>query len=138
MKKLVHFCLIVIVFSAGIRNASAEMATKPLVVETSYMDYVRAEQNKTDSKNVSKEKSSQDKNEWIVVDVHNWGRPLTQEEQERLFDRFYRVNSTQKTEGTGLGLSIVQQLVQKYDGTITVASSPEKGIIFTVSFPLEF
>lgn len=61
MKKLVHFCLIVIVFSAGIRNASAEMATKPLVVETSYMDYVRAEQNKTDSKNVSKEKSSQDK-----------------------------------------------------------------------------
>ena len=77
-------------------------------------------------------------NEWIVVSVHNWGRPLSSEEQEHLFDRFYRVNSTQKVEGTGLGLSIVQQLVQKYDGTITVTSSAEAGTTFTVSFPLEF
>ena len=66
------------------------------------------------------------------------GHPLTPEEQERLFDRFYRVNSTQKVEGTGLGLSIVQQLVQKYDGKIEVASDSETGTTFTVSFPLEF
>lgn len=79
-----------------------------------------------------------DKNEWIVVTVHNWGKPLTAEEQDRLFDRFYRVNSVKKSEGTGLGLSIVQQLVHKYDGKIEVSSSPEKGTIFTVSFPLEF
>ena len=79
-----------------------------------------------------------DQNEWIVVSVHNWGHVLTPDEQERLFDRFYRVNSTQKVEGTGLGLSIVQQLVQKYDGTISVESTPENGTIFTVSFPLEF
>ena len=83
------------------------------------------------------EKSS-DKNEWIVVDIHNWGPVLTPEAQERLFDRFYRVNTTKKVEGTGLGLSIVQQLVQKYDGTITVQSSLEKGTTFRVSFPLEF
>ena len=75
--------------------------------------------------------------EWISVSVHNFGKALSQEEQDRLFDRFYRVNSTQKVEGTGLGLSIVQQLVQKYDGKISVESSPEKGITFTVSFPLE-
>ena len=79
-----------------------------------------------------------DQNEWIVVSIHNWGPPLTPDEQERLFDRFYRVNSTQKVEGTGLGLSIAQQLAQKYDGLITVESSLEKGTIFTVSFPLEF
>ncbi|MGN0920059.1 MAG: ATP-binding protein [Alphaproteobacteria bacterium] len=79
-----------------------------------------------------------DKNEWIVVSVHNFGKTLTVDEQEKLFDRFYRVNSGPKVEGTGLGLSIVQQLVQKYDGTITVESLPEKGITFTVAFPLEF
>ena len=82
--------------------------------------------------------NSTDLKEWITVTIHNWGKILTSEEQERLFDRFYRVNSTQKVEGTGLGLSIVQQLVQKYDGKITVESTPETGITFIVSFPLEF
>ena len=79
-----------------------------------------------------------DKNEWIVVTIHNWGNSLSAEEQERLFDRFYRVNSTQKVEGTGLGLSIAQKLVQKYDGLISVESHPESGTTFSVSFPLEF
>jgi len=84
------------------------------------------------------EKSGSDKNEWIVVSVHNFGKALTADEQEKLFDRFYRVNSAQKVEGTGLGLSIAQKLVQKYDGTITVTSTPEQGTTFLVSFPLEF
>ena len=79
-----------------------------------------------------------DSKEWVTVTVQNFGKVLTQEEQDRLFDRFYRVNSTQKVEGTGLGLSIVHQLVQKYDGKINVESSAEKGVVFTVSFPLEF
>ena len=86
----------------------------------------------------SAEKIQDDKNEWIIVTVHNWGNPLTPENQERLFDRFYRVNSTQKVEGTGLGLSIAQKLAQKYDGTIGVESTPESGTTFTVAFPLEF
>ena len=86
----------------------------------------------------AEENSSENKKEWIVVTVHNWGPVLSHENQERLFERFYRVNSTQKVEGTGLGLSIVQQLVQKYDGTITVSSAAETGTTFTVSFPLEF
>ena len=76
--------------------------------------------------------------EWVVVSVHNWGKTLTSDEQERLFDRFYRVNSIKKVEGTGLGLSIAQQLTQKYDGKITVTSTPDSGTTFTVSFPLEF
>ena len=84
------------------------------------------------------EKSDLDKKEWIIVSVHNFGKALTAEEQEKLFDRFYRVNSAQKVEGTGLGLSIVQQLVQKYDGTIEVTSALDMGTTFTVSFPLEF
>ena len=87
-------------------------------------------------KNISN--SAFNQSEWISVSVHNWGHPLSSEEQEHLFDRFYRVNSTKKVEGTGLGLSIVQQLVQKYDGTIEVESTPEAGTTFTVSFPLEF
>lgn len=82
--------------------------------------------------------SQHNSNEWIVVTVHNFGVPLTQNEQEKLFDRFYRVNTPKKVEGTGLGLSIAQQLVQKYDGTISVESSTNEGTTFIVSFPLEF
>ena len=88
--------------------------------------------------NTSIDLAQTDKNEWIVISIHNFGKALTPDEQEKLFDRFYRVNSTQKVEGTGLGLSIAQKLVQKYDGTISVNSVPEKGTTFTVSFPLEF
>ncbi len=89
-------------------------------------------------KNKSSDFTLSGQNEWIVISVHNFGKVLTPDEQEKLFDRFYRVNSTKKVEGTGLGLSIVQQLVQKYDGTITVSSQQDKGTTFTVSFPLEF
>ena len=84
------------------------------------------------------DEKSIDQNEWIVISIHNFGKALTPDQQEKLFDRFYRVNSAQKVEGTGLGLSIVQQLVQKYDGVISVESSAEKGTTFTVSFPLVF
>lgn len=86
----------------------------------------------------NEEKSGFGKNEWIVVSIHNFGKALTPDQQKKLFDRFYRINSTQKVEGTGLGLSIVQQLVQKYDGTISVESSTEKGTTFSISFPLVF
>ena len=80
-----------------------------------------------------------DKRGAIVVAVHNQGNPIAQKDLDKLFDRFYRVDSTivKKVEGTGLGLSIVQQLVQEYDGVINVVSTERAGTTFTVYLPVE-
>ena len=61
------------------------------------------------------------------------------EDQEHIFERFYRVDKARgrETGGTGLGLSIVKQMVRMHDGTITVRSTPGKGSEFVVTFPQE-
>ena len=59
------------------------------------------------------------------------------EDQEHIFDRFYRVDKarSRETGGTGLGLSIVRQLVTMHGGEISVESEPGKGSCFTVTLP---
>ena len=49
----------------------------------------------------------------LKIDVHNQGNPIEGKDLDRLFERFYRVDSgaAKRVEGTGLGLSIVQQIV---------------------------
>ena len=74
-----------------------------------------------------------------MVAVHNRGNPIDQKDLDKLFDRFYRVDSAtvNRIEGTGLGLSIVQQLVQEYDGVVNVVSTVRSGTTFTVYLPIE-
>ena len=64
------------------------------------------------------------------------GVPL--EDQEKIFDRFYRVDASRShTKGYGLGLSIAKTIVEKHKGTISVTSSGEKkGSTFIVALPL--
>jgi two-component system OmpR family sensor kinase len=58
-------------------------------------------------------------------------------DQERIFDRFFRVDDsrTRGNGGTGLGLSVVQSLVTAHGGTVSVASSPGR-TTFSVRLPL--
>ena len=62
---------------------------------------------------------------------------LPAEDQEHIFERFYRVDKarSRETGGTGLGLSIVKQLVTMHGGEITVHSEPNRGSEFKVVFP---
>jgi len=78
------------------------------------------------------------KNKNICVDVQNQGPIISKEDLSRLFERFFRSKHAQNNsvEGSGLGLSIAQTLAQRYRGDILVQSTPKKGTIFTVQFPI--
>ena len=75
----------------------------------------------------------------IVWRVKDNGVGIPEEDQEHIFERFYRVDKARgrDTGGTGLGLSIVKQMVKMHGGTITVHSEPGKGSEFVVMFPQE-
>ena len=59
-------------------------------------------------------------------------------DQEKIFDRFYRVENAVHTEqGTGLGLSIVRGIIEKHGGEIRMASELGIGTTFWFDLPLE-
>ncbi len=73
-----------------------------------------------------------------VIAVEDTGVGIPREHQERIFERFYRVDKARSRElgGTGLGLSIVKHLTQVFSGQVSVSSQVGKGTTFTVRLPL--
>jgi PAS domain S-box-containing protein len=74
---------------------------------------------------------------WVTIAVQDAGPGVSPEEQEKVFDRFFRGSLAESghVPGTGLGLSIAQEIVQAHGGRITVESEPEKGSTFTIWLP---
>jgi signal transduction histidine kinase len=75
----------------------------------------------------------EDRGECAVVVIEDTGIGMGPEALERIFHRYYRVDS--EREGSGLGLLIARQLVQLHGGDITVESELGKGSRFSVSLP---
>ncbi len=73
--------------------------------------------------------------EFVRFSVINSGQGLSEEQQGRVFDKFYR-GPGQKGEGAGLGLSIARQVVQAHDGRIGVFSDWEKKTEFYCDLPI--
>lgn len=73
----------------------------------------------------------------VVVRVRDSGIGLSDQEQEKLFQKFYRTRSglSSAESGTGLGLVIARGLVEAHGGRITVESTPGKGTVFSISLP---
>jgi two-component system NtrC family sensor kinase len=74
---------------------------------------------------------------FLVLQVSDTGIGISREDQHRIFDKFYRVESeaTEKISGTGLGLSIVKAIVKKHSGRVWVQSELGQGSTFTVLLP---
>jgi two-component system, OmpR family, phosphate regulon sensor histidine kinase PhoR len=72
------------------------------------------------------------------IAVRDSGIGIKPEDQERVFERFYRVDKARSREmgGTGLGLSIVKHLAQSMNGAVAVESEVGKGSTFTIELPL--
>jgi two-component system OmpR family sensor kinase len=75
----------------------------------------------------------------VRIRIADNGPGLSKEDQERIFERFYRADSSrvrQDGEGTGLGLSIVDAVMRAHAGQVSVESKLGKGAAFTLFFPL--
>ena len=75
--------------------------------------------------------------EQVKLIVSDTGIGISAEHQERIFERFYRVDKSRSKEtgGTGLGLAIVKHIVAQHDAELTLESKPGEGTKITVSFP---
>jgi two-component system sensor histidine kinase KdpD len=76
------------------------------------------------------------KNE-LEITIADRGEGIPQEDLERIFDKFYRVQRPDNVSGTGLGLSICKGIVEAHGGTIRSENRRGGGAIFTVCVPLE-
>ena len=74
----------------------------------------------------------------VRIAVADAGPGLSAEDQKRIFERFYRADSSRvriEGEGSGLGLSIVDAVMKAHGGTVSVNSEMGKGSTFTLFFP---
>ncbi len=77
-------------------------------------------------------------NKEVNVAIQDFGAGLSEEDQQKIFNRFYRVDKARSREkgGTGLGLPIVKELVEAYEGRVSVDSQLDHGSVFRVSLPI--
>jgi two-component system sensor histidine kinase NblS len=74
----------------------------------------------------------------LRVEIADTGYGISPADQERIFERFFRVENAVHTEaGTGLGLAIVRGILDKHGTRIQMASEPGVGTTFWFDLPLE-
>ncbi|MCP9753149.1 PAS domain-containing sensor histidine kinase [Ferruginibacter sp. HRS2-29] len=82
--------------------------------------------------------SSRVDDEGFTIRISDNGIGISEEDQQHLFERFFRASNVTNIQGTGLGLHIVARYVELMGGNISFESELEKGTSFTVSFkPLQ-
>lgn len=77
--------------------------------------------------------------DWIEFEVADTGPGISEEDKQRIFDRFYRADRSRSSKigGSGIGLAIVMELVHLYEGDIQVLDNRPTGSRFIVHFPIK-
>ena len=74
----------------------------------------------------------------VEISVADKGPGLSEQDQKKIFERFYRADSSRSRtgpDGSGLGLSIVDAVMRAHGGSVSVESTPGEGATFTLLFP---
>ncbi len=74
----------------------------------------------------------------MKLEVVDHGMGIPPREQQKIFEKFYRVGDplVHNTKGSGLGLSLVRHIVQAHGGEVMVDSVPGRGSKFTINLPV--
>ncbi|MDQ2836313.1 MAG: ATP-binding protein [Actinomycetota bacterium] len=86
----------------------------------------------------SRAETDADGAQWVLISVADQGIGIAETEQDRVFERFYRVDQARSraTGGTGLGLAIVKNIATNHGGNVAVWSVVGAGSTFTIRLPL--
>lgn len=73
----------------------------------------------------------------VIITIHNWGQPISVDDQKTIFDYFQRSSKAEISgqKGWGLGLSTVKGLAELHGGSVGVCSSNDEGTSFSVTLP---
>lgn len=74
----------------------------------------------------------------LLVNVHDQGIGISENDQHRIFDRYYRVKdmNSRSIAGFGIGLYLSKEIIELHNGTIQVTSSKDEGTVFSVALPI--
>ena len=74
----------------------------------------------------------------VEIGIQDFGMGLSEEDKKKVFFRFYRVDKARSRErgGNGLGLSIAKELIEGYNGSISLTSHLDRGTVFKVKLPI--
>jgi len=78
---------------------------------------------------------AQQENEFVVLEIKDYGQGIPTSEIPRIWERLYRGDKSRNKRGLGLGLSLVQAIIQAHEGSINVRSELGKGTTFTLKLP---
>jgi PAS domain S-box-containing protein len=81
--------------------------------------------------------SAQQDQDNLIISIADRGIGISKEDQEKLFERFFRAKNAVNIQGTGLGLHIVKKYVDLLQGNIQIKSELEKGTTFTLIIPMK-
>jgi two-component system heavy metal sensor histidine kinase CusS len=70
-----------------------------------------------------------------AVTVKDNGAGIEAQHMTRVFDRFYRVDSSRSSKGSGLGLALVKSIMDLHGGTVAMQSEPGRGTLVRLNFP---
>lgn len=147
-----EWCDIQDVIGVAVSRLGESMANRPLNIEIQpdlplvQADYVLIEQvlvNLLDNALKYSESGSEitvsarREGKQVKIAVADWGSELPVEDLERIFDKFYRLQSPRLVSGTGLGLAICKGIIEAHGGLIRAANNPAGGVVITFTLPME-